>query len=210
MIESLGPDQLADMVSGALPASVHTLVVGVGSIPAPLINVPGQAPLVDQGKWRHVARLSWPNPVAIARAAALRGLTTFVLVAPGVSGTDGPVVASDHINLSGSNPLTGPNQDRFGVRFPDMTEPYDPKLRALLGDIGPEVVVAGLTDEATPQDLVAVEGLGAQAAVGGAVVHGILAARHAGLRCALVVAPAGKEDAVLQAVAHALEAAGQG
>ena len=34
------------------------------------------------------------------------------------------VVISDHINLQGTNPLVGPNDDRFGVRFPDMTQAY--------------------------------------------------------------------------------------
>ncbi len=37
----------------------------------------------------------------------------------------------DHINLSGANPLVGPNADDWGVRFPDMTQAYDPQLRQL-------------------------------------------------------------------------------
>jgi purine-nucleoside phosphorylase len=41
------------------------------------------------------------------------------------------MVMDDHINLLGSNPLVGPNEDRFGPRFPDMTEVYSKRLRAL-------------------------------------------------------------------------------
>src|ERR1700693_1322564 len=41
------------------------------------------------------------------------------------------VLISDHINLQGANPLVGPNDDRFGVRFPDMTHAYEKSSREL-------------------------------------------------------------------------------
>ena len=41
------------------------------------------------------------------------------------------MVMDDHINLLGSNPLVGPNEDQFGARFPDMTEVYSGRLRGL-------------------------------------------------------------------------------
>ncbi|MDE2181895.1 MAG: purine-nucleoside phosphorylase [Alphaproteobacteria bacterium] len=52
------------------------------------------------------------------------------------------MIIEDHINFSNFNPLVGPNDDRFGPRFPDMTDAYDPGLRALLASAAREAGVA--------------------------------------------------------------------
>ncbi len=48
------------------------------------------------------------------------------------------MLITDHINLTGCNPLAGPNDDRFGPRFPDMTQPYSRHLNALAGKYAKE------------------------------------------------------------------------
>jgi len=99
---------------------------------------------------------------------------------------------SDHVNLTGRNPLTGRNDDGVGPRFPDMTAAYDPALRAglrraaaLLGVILPEGVylaVPGPSYE-TPAEIRAFRALGADA-VGMSTALEVIAARHAGFRVA--------------------------
>ena len=106
------------------------------------------------------------------------------------------VCVSDHINMLGFNPLTGPNEDRAGPRFPSLRHAYDPDLRARLhaaaqalgielGD-GVYLAVAGPSFE-TPAEIRAFRVLGADL-VGMSTVPEVIAARHAGLRVAAVSA----------------------
>lgn len=100
----------------------------------------------------------------------------------------------DHLNLTGMNPLRGPNYDELGPRFPDMTDPYDPQLRHLLhaaaGELGiplTEGIYAALSGPSfeTPAEIRMLESLGADA-VGMSTVPETIAARHAGMRVAAV------------------------
>ena len=96
------------------------------------------------------------------------------------------MVIDDHINLIGSNPLVGPNEDRWGYRFPDMTEVYSKRLRALADDAaraislpiehGIYIAVHGPSYE-TPAEIRAFRTLGADA-VGMSTVPEAIVARQ--------------------------------
>lgn len=100
------------------------------------------------------------------------------------------VVISDHINLQGVNPLTGPNDERFGLRFHDMTSAYDKRFREMavgegnrLGIGMYEGVYAGLAGPSyeTPAEIRYLRTIGADL-VGMSTVPEVIAARHSGLR----------------------------
>jgi purine-nucleoside phosphorylase len=74
------------------------------------------------------------------RVLAALGVRTLILTnaAGGINTAFTPgtlMVMDDHINLMGSNPLVGANDERFGPRFPDMSEVYSTRLRALAADV---------------------------------------------------------------------------
>ena len=100
------------------------------------------------------------------------------------------VVLRDHINLQGSNPLIGPNDERFGPRFHDMTKAYWSSYReAALAEgrrLGIEIyegVYAALTGPSyeTPAEIHYLQTIGADV-VGMSTVPEVIAARHMGLR----------------------------
>jgi purine-nucleoside phosphorylase len=98
------------------------------------------------------------------------------------------MVIDDHINLLG-NPLIGPNDDRIGPRFPDMTEVYSSRLRRLAGDAARDRsvaiehgVYAALTGPSyeTPAEVRFLRGIGADA-VGMSTAPEAIVARHMGV-----------------------------
>ena len=104
------------------------------------------------------------------------------------------MLLTDHINLQGDNPLTGPNADEWGPRFPDMSEAYDRGLRGLAVRAAAEAgttlrqgvyaAVAGPSLE-TRAEYGHLRAVGADA-VGMSTVPEVIVARHAGLRCLAV------------------------
>ncbi|TKH41865.1 purine-nucleoside phosphorylase [Paenibacillus terrae] len=99
------------------------------------------------------------------------------------------MVISDHLNLTGQNPLIGPNDAALGVRFPDMSEAYSRRLREIAKQTATqqgfslqEGVYAGLLgpNYETPAEIVMLRTLGADA-VGMSTVSEVIVARHAGI-----------------------------
>src|SRR6266446_3766996 len=100
------------------------------------------------------------------------------------------VLISDHINLQGTNPLAGPNDDRFGLRFPDMTHAYEKSYRAMareeagkLGMTLHEGVYAALLGPSyeTPAEIRYLRTIGADL-VGMSTAFEVIAARHMGIK----------------------------
>jgi purine-nucleoside phosphorylase len=97
----------------------------------------------------------------------------------------------DHIDMLRDHPLRGPNDDRLGPRFPDMTHAYAPELRALVLEAaasagialqqGTYVAMPGPTYE-TPAEVRMLQTLGADA-TGMSTVPEVIVARHMGARC---------------------------
>ena len=129
-----------------------------------------------------------------ARVLCLLGAR--VLVVTNAAGAVNPDLAlgdlvriEDHLNLSGQNPLTGPNDERLGPRFPDLTHAYDPalgaRLEATAGRLGIKLrhgvyaCMAGPSYE-TPAEIRMLRTLGADV-VGMSTVPEVIAARHMGV-----------------------------
>ena len=100
------------------------------------------------------------------------------------------MVIADHLNLTGANPLTGANIDRWGIRFPDMSRAYTAELASLAVAAGGELntavhrgIYAGLAGPSleTPAEVRMLRALGADA-VGFSTVHEVIAAVHGGMK----------------------------
>jgi xanthosine phosphorylase len=179
--------ELSDFPAPTVHGHAGTLALGTLS---------GTPVAVLQGR-KHVYEGGDPGamrgPVRALKAAGAEAL--FVTNAAGSLNAEvGPgslMAISDHINMLGVNPLTGPNDDAVGPRFPSMANAYDPELRAKLHEAadslgvpladGVYLATAGPSFE-TPAEIRAFRTLGADA-VGMSTIPEIILARHAGLRC---------------------------
>jgi len=128
------------------------------------------------------------------RVFALMGLKAIILTnaAGGINmkfGQGALVVINDHLNLQGANPLTGPNDDRFGPRFPDLSDAYNRAYRRIAFEEAArqklelfEGVYAALSGPSyeTPAEIRYLRTIGADL-VGMSTVPEVIVARHMGI-----------------------------
>jgi purine-nucleoside phosphorylase len=199
---------LGSGLGGVADAVAEPVIVGYEELPGfPQPTVEGHAGRAVLG---HIAGL----PVAVLQGRAhlyegghldslrtpvraLRQAGAEILVLTNAAGSlrrdVGPgrlMAISDHINLTGVNVLTGPNDEAIGPRFPPLRDAYDPELRTALRAAAAELqielaegvylAVSGPSFE-TPAEIRAFGTLGADA-VGMSTVHETIVARHCGLR----------------------------
>jgi purine-nucleoside phosphorylase len=129
------------------------------------------------------------------RVFSLMGIRTLLLTnaAGGIAPDLSPgalMIITDHINMTGDNPLRGPNDDRFGPRFQDMTAVYTPEYievtRSVARELGvtlAEGIYMGLRGPSyeTPAEVQMVRMLGGDA-VGMSTVAEVIVARHCGMK----------------------------
>lgn len=181
-------DPTAEVPTADLTGFVATGVEGHRPTVASLV-VGDRRVLLFHGRV-HLYEGHHPNLVVHAvRTAVAAGCGTVVLtnaagsVRPELA-VGAPVLLTDHLNLTGRSPLTGPNDPRLGPRFPDLTRAYSPELRVRIRAVVPDLaegVYAGFAGPAyeTPAEVRMAATLGADL-VGMSTVLETVAAVHAG------------------------------
>ncbi|WP_135551690.1 purine-nucleoside phosphorylase [Paenibacillus cymbidii] len=160
----------------------------------------GRPVIAMQGRFHYYEGYAMRQVVLPVYTLKKLGIRTLVLTnaAGGMNRTFRPgdlMLIADHINLTGANPLVGPNDSSLGVRFPDMSEAYSSRYRTLLKRLAAgiagangqqmrlvEGVYCGISGPAymTPAELTMLARLGGDA-VGMSTVAETIAARHCGL-----------------------------
>ncbi|RKD25636.1 purine-nucleoside phosphorylase [Ammoniphilus oxalaticus] len=155
----------------------------------------GKNVVAMQGRFHYYEGYSLQEVTFPIRVMAALGVQTlFVTNASGGINTDFEpgdlMVINDHLNMTGSNPLIGPNDERFGARFPDMSEAYTKELADLAHSVASaqgvqlrDGVYAGLSGPSyeTPAEIRMLRTLGA-AAVGMSTVPEVIVASQQGMR----------------------------
>ncbi|MDH5642908.1 MAG: purine-nucleoside phosphorylase [Gemmatimonadota bacterium] len=154
----------------------------------------GKKIVAMQGRFHRYEGYSMAEIVFPVRVMHALGARTLIVsnACGGMNPLWGPgelMLIADHINLQGDSPLVGPNDERIGPRFPDMSQPYDGGLRRLACDVardlkivlreGVYVAVVGPNLE-TPAEYRFLRGIGADV-VGMSTVPEVIAAVHQGM-----------------------------
>jgi purine-nucleoside phosphorylase len=178
--------QIPGFVTSTAQGHAGSLVIG---------KVDGVPVLAMQGRVHYYEGYSLEEVTFPVRTFKLLGIETLVLTnaAGGVDvqlSQGALMVISDHLNLMGVNPLRGPNDERFGPRFPDMSEVYSRDLQEQVGEIardmgvivrrGVYAALAGPSYE-TPAEIHMLRAFGADA-VGMSTVPEAIVARHMGMK----------------------------
>ncbi len=192
-------DDIPGFARSTVEGHAGQLVLGeVGGVPV----------AVQQGRFHYYEGYDMEQVMLPVRTFALMGVKNLILTnAAGSLNSDlqpgALMLITDHLNCMGINPLRGPNDERFGPRFPDMTEVYDHQLRHIAREesnaIAQERFEKGVDSEKTeflgngvycalsgptyetPAEIHMYRQLGADA-VGMSTVPEAIAARHAGMR----------------------------
>jgi purine-nucleoside phosphorylase len=189
--------------ASTLPGAVEVPYDDIPGFPVPKVeghsgslfsaDLGGHPVMVLAGRVHTYEGWDLPDVVFAVRTAVASGCSKIALTnaAGGVGDGMAPgdlVLISDHLNLTGRNPLYGANDDRLGPRFPDMTAVYGPGLRAMAREVGDEVGV-GLGEGVyawflgpsyeTPAEVQMAKRMGADL-VGMSTVPEAIAARHMG------------------------------
>jgi len=179
----VGYDEIPNVPAASVPGHAGELLAG---------TLHGTPMLVLSGRAHPYEGYSQREATLLLRAVIALGIERLVITnaAGGLDPSFEPgdvMVIADHINLSGQNPLLGPNLDRFGTRFPPMTDAYDPAMRAASREAsqrtgvplreGVYVMLSGPSYE-TRAEMRMLRTLGADA-VGMSTAHEVIVARHA-------------------------------
>lgn len=194
VVDLLDPEPRQRIGYGELP---HVPGAGVEGHAGELVaGVVADLPmLILSGRAHPYEGYSHREATLLLRAVLSLGIETLVVTnaAGGLNPEYDPgdvMLITDHINLSGDNPLTGPNLDRFGPRFPPMTDAYDPALRHAALEAaersgvslrqGVYLMLSGPSYE-TRAEMRMLRTLGGDA-VGMSTAHEVIVARHADVR----------------------------
>ena len=191
VVELLDPGRRLSLPYGEIPNVPAASVAGhAGELVGGTVR--GIPAIVLSGRVHPYEGHSHREATLLLRAVLALGVETVVVTnaAGGLNPDYDPgdvMLITDHINLSGDNPLTGPNLDRFGVRFPPLTDAYDPALRAGALEAaertgialreGVYIMLAGPSYE-TRAEMRMLRMLGGDA-VGMSTAHEVIVARHA-------------------------------